>query len=113
MPISRSIFNLGRWRGDKPNALVGNRVDAYIGSVAAGLIGIKSIQSGTHLAVSGVVGDTATTTVSSVSTGKTILIVTIRSQGRLTARLTSSTEITFTHRHVTGSTMWWTLLEFY
>ena len=47
MGLTRSILNLGRWRGTKPNALVAGRVDARMGALQSGVLGVKSIQTGT------------------------------------------------------------------
>ena len=44
MPVSRSILNLARWRQETPKVLQAGRVDAYVGAVAAGLVGVKSFQ---------------------------------------------------------------------
>lgn len=112
MALSRSLLNLQRWKGSKPNVLVGGRVDARLGAIADGLIGIKSIQSGSFRAV----GASQTLVVNSVVMNKSILIAHSENglQGRYSSRLTSSTEITTTRRVAGGdSTETWLLLEFY
>ena len=46
MGLFRSIVNLRRWRGAKPNALQAGRVDVSVEAVASGQIGIRSVQRG-------------------------------------------------------------------
>ena len=117
MAFSRSILNVSRWRGAVPNALKAGRVDARVGSVASGIIGVKSIQ-GVDLRIpsnSDAVGFTRTVTLgTSVNISKSFMI-TNQGNSVWAYRLTGSNTITQTKRvnngdQVSGSAL---VVEFY
>ena len=106
MGLSRSISNLGRWMGAKPNALVGGRVDGRVESIAPSLVGIKLIQSGVLNVVNDLqVGGTWTVTIpTGVNINKSFLLYTNGSGSEVvTFELTGSTTITATRRLNSGS----------
>ena len=115
--IFRSIANLTHWRGAEPNALIGGRVDVSVGAVAAGQIGIKSIQRG-YSSVSPTAGATHTITLpTAVVVNKTFLIIQKRTPQDfdLKAEVTGVTTITVTNSD-TVSVNWdaeWQVVEFY
>ena len=118
MGLSRSILNLGRWLGAKPNALVGGRVDARIGAVASGLIGIKSIQT-VQVEIDNTVsnGSTVDATIASVAIGKTLVfyLFTNDNNNSFLARLTGSTTLQVKKNYGASFPYHpaWTLVEFY
>ena len=99
------------------NALVGQRVDAYMGAVKDDVIGIKSIQRGySSVVVSG--NSTATITLSSsVTPAKCAVLIQPRVLGGRTLSLdiTDSTTITITNGQSGNTTLRveWQVVEFY
>ena len=100
--IVRSIANLRRWRGETPKVLQAGRVDAHVGSVAAGLVGIKSIQRGfSSVAVS---RNTATVTLpNAVTPSKSFVVIISMLQGEDSAIGLSNAERITLAREVRAS----------
>ena len=119
MALFRSILNVTRWGGHRPNALKAGRVDAYAGVVAPGLMGMKSVQHGQFDYTHGA-DDVHAVTVSNVNINKAILLTThtrnVTGGGAtlVTGRLTAVNTITFTKRSGNNyTTVIWSLIEFY
>ena len=101
MALSRSILNVSRWLGAVPKVLKSGRLDAHVGAVASGLVGIKSIQGVTTTIPSNTTSVGGTRTVSlgtSVNILKSFLVDNGPFGAVWTTRLTGTNTITQTKR---------------
>ena len=72
MAVSRSVFNLSRWRGARPGSLHAGRVPVHVGSVKANTFGLRRVQQG----YSNILINSSSTSVDSKTRSATITLPT-------------------------------------